>query len=101
MSAENAIIMVRVDELTDLLQNLATSPWLKLDEAATFARCSVRKIEQLVAAGKLPCHRSDPSLAKSTRLIHRKHLITFIITGKNAKKQRLSSEEHRLVQELL
>lgn len=101
MIGENELVVIGVEELTDILQNLAISPWLTMSEAANYLRCSVRKVEQLVARGKLQCYRLDPSLEKSTRLVHRKHLIAFLLTGKNAKMQRLSSEERRLVDELL
>ena len=101
MSADNEMILARLEELTSLIQGLAISPWFSYAEAANYARCSVRKIEQLVGDGKLPCHRLDPSLAKSTRLVHCKHLITFLLTGKNGKTQRLSTAERALVEDLL
>ena len=101
MSTEYEMILARLKELTSLIQGLAISPWFSYAEAANYARCSVRKIEQLVGDGKLPCHRLDPSLAKSTRLVHLKHLITFLLTGKNGKTQRLSTAERALVEDLL
>lgn len=101
MSTENAIIIVRMDELTELLQSLSSSPWMTLLEAARYLRCSKRKIETLIAQGHLPFSRQDPTIKQSPRLIHRKYLIAFLVTGKNAEKQRLSSEESRLVEELL
>lgn len=33
------------------------SPWLSLDEASDYARCSRSKIDQLIAAGKLARHK--------------------------------------------
>lgn len=101
MSVDTEMIMARLDELTSLIRGRVTSPWLTMAEAATFARCSKRKIEQLCALRHLPDFPLDPSLDRSPRLIHRKHLTAFLLTGKNAKTQRLSSEERKLVDELL
>ena len=101
MSSENELILARLEELTSLIQGLTTSPWFTREEAATFARCSKRKIEQLCALKYLPDFPLDPSLDRSPRLIHRKHLITFLLTGKNGKTQRLSTAERALVEDLL
>lgn len=101
MSSENELILARLDELMTLIQGLTTSPWFTRDEAATFARCSKRKIEQLCALKYLPDFPLDPSLDRSPRLIHRKHLTAFLLTGKNVQTQRLSSEERKLVDALL
>lgn len=101
MIGENELVVIGVEELTDFLQNLAASPWLTLEEAATYLRCSKRKIEQLIASRQLPFSRQDPSHQRSPKLIHRKHLIAFLISGKNAITQRLTPVERRLVDELL
>ena len=100
MSSENELILARLEELTSLIQGLTTSPWFTREEAATFARCSKRKIEQLCALEHLPDFPLYSSLDRSPRIIHRKHLTAFLLTGKNVQTQRLSSKERKLVDEL-
>lgn len=93
-------VLERLDELFRLIQGFDRSPWMTMKEAGRYLRCSKRKVEQLVAAGKLPYYRLDPSLEKSPRLLHRKHLAAFLLVGKNTMDQRLTSAERKMVDEL-
>lgn len=100
LSNEIAMILQRVENIEHLLLGGHVTPWLTLEEAARYLRCGKRKIEELLASGKLPYVRLDPSLKKSPKLIHRKHLAAFLLTGKNSESDHLTAKEQRLVEEL-
>lgn len=98
---ELGLVMTRLDELSRILRGQRESPWMSTSEAAAFLRCSESKIHKLVAAGDLPFYRQDPSVARSPRLYHRKHLTAFLVTGKNPTVRRLTATEKQEVEELL
>ena len=100
MSKSDTLIIKRIDALEKLLVGVLGSPWLTLEEAARYLRCSKRKIEQLCASGRLPYYRLDQSHAKSPKLIHRQHIAAFLLTGKNSHIDHLTVKEQRLVEEL-
>lgn len=93
-------ILARLDGIEAALAR-KIGPWLTTLEAADYLRCSARKLEDLASRGLLPFHRQDPTLPKSPRLFHRRHLTAFLFTGRNPVTHRLSNEEKRKVDELL
>ena len=100
MSKSATLVLERINALEKLFVGVLGSPWLTLEESARYLRCGKRKIEQLCASGRLPNFRLDPSLARSPKLIHRRHLAAFLLTGKNSQSNRLTVKEQRLVEEL-
>ena len=100
MSKSDTLIIERIDALEKLMVGVLGSPWLTLEEAGRYLRCSKRKIEHLLASGRLPYFRLDPSLTQSRKLIHRKHLAAYLLTGKNSENDHLTVKEKRLVEEL-
>ena len=98
--ADTELILERLDDLINRMEGRVSSPWFTTALAAQYLRCSPRKIEDLTHRGLLPYTRQDPTSAKSTRLYHRRHLDTYLITGKNLQSQRLTPEEKRLVKQL-
>ncbi len=100
LPANMDLVLARLDDLNRLLGGKVVSPWLTSREAASYLRCSLRKIESLTSKGLLPYCRQDPTSHKAPRLYHRRHLDTYLITGINVQIQRLSPEEKRLVKQL-
>ena len=98
---EVSLILNLLDELARRLDGKHVSPWLTTQEAANFLKCSTRQIDSLTDRGLLPFRRQDSTSPKSPRLYHRKHLTAYLIAGRNPESHRLSSEEKRLVEELL
>ncbi|MFC1542914.1 hypothetical protein ACFL4K_00045 [Candidatus Neomarinimicrobiota bacterium] len=99
--ADMALILARLDSIDRRLDGQHVSPWFTSAQAAEYLRCSPRQIEKLSRLGLLPFHRQDPTIPKSPRLYHRRHLTSFLVVGKNPIKHHLSREEKRLVEELL
>ncbi len=95
------LVLNRLDDIARLVQGKHVSPWLTTQEVADFLRCSTRQIDNLTDRGLLPFRRQDPTSPKSPRLYHRRHLTAYLIAGRNPESHRLSSEEKRLVEELL
>ena len=91
-------ILSKINSLVD--HSSADTPWLTTREAATYLRCSVRKVDQLSATGLIPYKRQDHTLHQSSKLFHRKQLTAFIVAGKNSSKQRLTTSERKQVDEL-
>ncbi len=100
-AADMALILARLDSIDRRLDGKHVSPWLTTQEAASYFRCSPRKVEQLTRLGLLPFRRQDPTAPRSPRLYHVKHLTAYLVAGRNPVKHRLSPEEKRLVKELL
>ena len=92
------LILARLDDLGRWLDGKHVSPWLTTAEAATYLRCSPRKIEDLTGKGLLPYRRQDPTCPRSPRLYHKRDLTAFLITGRNPQQHRLSPEEKRQVE---
>ena len=55
------------------------SPWYTLKEAAEYMRCGVTKIRSLIEECRLKSHRLDPTIDKSTILIHRKDMDALLL----------------------
>lgn len=102
MATELYIVFNQLNRLETLLLGIYNrGPWLTTAEAAEYLRCSVSKIEQLTKRGLLPFHRQDPTSRRSPRLYHRRHLVAFLVAGRNPVATRLSPAEKRQVAELL
>ncbi|NQV14578.1 helix-turn-helix domain-containing protein [bacterium] len=69
-----------------------TTPWLTIQEASIWARCSISSINRMIRSGALKCHR--PKNGK--RLIHRIE-IDAAIMGFPAKR---TQRQHKIVQDL-
>ena len=95
------LILSRMDDLDRMVQGKHVSPWLTTAEAATYLRCSPRKIEALTGKGLLPYRRQDPTHTRSPRLYHKRDMTAFLITGQNPQQHRLSPHEKRMVEDLL
>ena len=95
------LILARLDDIARRLDGQHVSPFLTTAEAASYIRCSPRKVEQLTRLGLLPYHRQDATRSKSPRLYHRKHLTAYLVAGRNPVKHRLSPTEKREVEELI
>ena len=100
-TADMTLILARLDSIDRRLDGSHVSPWMTTREAASYLRCSTRKVEQLTRLGLLPYRRQDATSPKSPRLFHRRHLTAYLVAGKNPVKHRLSPEEKRQVAELL
>lgn len=100
-NSEISLVLNRLDDLARLVQGHSTSPWMTTVEAADYLRCSTRQIERLTSQGLLPFHRQDPTSRRSPRLYHRRHLVAFLVAGRNPVATRLSPAEKRQVAELL
>ncbi len=94
-------ILARLDDIARRLDGKHVSPWLDTKSAAQYLNCSTRKIEELTRLGLLPFKRLDTTCPRSPRLYHRKHLTAYLVVGRNPESHRLSSEEKRLVEELV
>lgn len=95
------LILDRLEEIAQLLRGNMISPWLTTQEAATFLRCSLSKIDEMTKLGLLPFRRLDPTATRSPRLYHRRDLTAFLVTSRNPRESRLSPAEKRLVETLL
>ena len=98
---EVGLILARLDDIARRLDGSHVSPWMNTKEAASYLRCSVRKVELLTRLGLLPYHRQDATRSKSPRLYHRKHLTGYLVSGHNPATHRLTPAEKREVKELL
>ena len=97
---EFEMILARLDQIESELVG-HRPPWMSTSEAAEFIRASTSLIEKLTRAGKIPFYRQNPNAARSSRLYHRKDLIAFLITGKNAQADQLSPQEKKDIERLL
>ena len=96
-----SLILARLDSIDRRLDGKYTSPWFTSAETAVYLRCSPRKVEELTRLGLLPFRRQDPTVPKSPRLYHRKHLTAYLVAGRNPVSNRLSPAEWREVEDLL
>jgi len=65
--------------LSQLNRNKDRSPWYTLKEAAEYMRCGVTKVRSLIEESRLKSHRLDPTLDKSSILIHRKDMDALLL----------------------
>ena len=100
MEIESTLILKRLDEIVELLNAQNRSDWLTTRDVAEFLKCSVSKVNQLTSAGLLPFSRLDPVARKSPRLYNRKHVMAYLVAGRNPVKHRLLPEEKRMVRDL-
>ena len=84
------MILARLDDLGRRLDGSHVSPWMNTQEAASYLRCSVRKVEHLTRLGLLPYHRQDATRSKSPRLYHRRFLTAYLVAGRNPVQPRVS-----------
>lgn len=97
---DSKVILDRLNQIERLILDGVGSPWLQTKEAAAYLRCSLSKFEDLSQRGRFPYCRLDVSAPKSRRLYHRKHLAAYLLTGKNARVDRLGNREKKMVEEL-